>query len=151
MEMLHFQLIAGKICPIDRLGPQAVMCGIKLGLVGWKRSDKSNPTPRMAIQTSWRDPQATWLPCTSAGVRVSGGLGGESRNLSLNLDLGDRLISTLNHEERVLNPLCSTRKPRPRGHSDLDPQATALPVHTAAALLRDSNGGSLYQAHRTAV
>ena len=90
-----------------------------------KRQALSHPeedgTPRMGIWTSWRDLQATWLPCTSAGVRVSGGLGGESRNLSLNPDLGDHLVSTLNHEERVLNPSCSTRKPRPRGHTDLDP------------------------------
>ena len=52
VEMLHFQLIAGRICPIDRLGPQAVMwahqavmCRIKLGLVGRKRSEKGKLCP----------------------------------------------------------------------------------------------------------
>lgn len=135
MEMLHFQLIAGKICPSDRLGPQAVMCRIKTGAGGWKRSDKSNPTPRMAIQTSWRDPRPPGCPALVPVCESQWWAGGRESKSLPELDLGDRLISTLNHEERVLNPLCSTRA-TPRGHSqDLDPQATALPVHTAAASL----------------
>ena len=39
---------------------------------------KEGRAPRLVVRTSWRDPQATWLPCPRASVRVGGGLGGES-------------------------------------------------------------------------
>ena len=55
MEMLHFQLITSRIRPVDRLGPQAVMCRTKLVLMGWKRSDKGKlcPVQRRVGHRGW--------------------------------------------------------------------------------------------------